>query len=123
MKLRVGVLTVSDGCAAGVREDRSGALLEAWVAEAGHGLAARSVVPDDALTITRTLLSWADSGDVDVILVHARAAEDAFVRDGYGVNRRAAKGRAPRATRRCLVGSSAPAARWWWPTSRGAPEG
>jgi molybdopterin adenylyltransferase len=68
VKLRVGVLTVSDGCAAGVREDRSGALLEAWVAEAGHGLAARSVVPDDALTITRTLLSWADRGDVDVIL-------------------------------------------------------
>lgn len=68
MKLRVGVLTVSDGCAAGEREDRSGALLEAWVAEAGHTLAERAVVPDDALTITRTLLAWADGGGVDAIL-------------------------------------------------------
>lgn len=28
------------------------------------------------------------NGDADVILVHAREAEDKFVRDGYGVNRR-----------------------------------
>ena len=28
------------------------------------------------------------NGDVDVVLVHARAAEDKFVADGYGVNRR-----------------------------------
>jgi len=28
------------------------------------------------------------NGDVDVILVHARKAEDQFVHDGYGVNRR-----------------------------------
>ncbi|MBL7076426.1 MAG: substrate-binding domain-containing protein [Kiritimatiellae bacterium] len=30
----------------------------------------------------------ARNGDVDVILVHARKAEDAFVNEGYGVNRR-----------------------------------
>ena len=29
-----------------------------------------------------------ESKDVDVILVHARAAEDKFVQDGYGFNRR-----------------------------------
>lgn len=68
MSLRVGVLTVSDGCAAGVREDVSGARLERWVREEGHGLARRSVVADEALTITRTLLAWADSGQVDAIL-------------------------------------------------------
>ncbi len=28
------------------------------------------------------------NGDVDIILVHARAAEDKFVNDGFGVNRR-----------------------------------
>jgi len=59
---------VSDGCAAGEREDRSGALLEAWVAEAGHVLARRAVIPDDALAITRTLLAWCDSGAVDAVL-------------------------------------------------------
>lgn len=67
MSLRVGVLTVSDGCAAGVREDVSGALLESWVRDRGHAVAERAVVPDDALTITRHLLSWADSGRVDAI--------------------------------------------------------
>jgi len=30
----------------------------------------------------------AENGDADVILVHARAAEDRFVEEGYGVNRR-----------------------------------
>ncbi len=64
----MAVLTVSDGCAAGVREDTSGAFLEGWVASAGHVLAARAVVPDDRLTITRTLLSWADGGETDLIL-------------------------------------------------------
>lgn len=68
MSLRVGVLTVSDGCAAGEREDRSGALLEAWAAKAGHVVARRAVIPDDALTITRTLLAWCDSGEVDTVL-------------------------------------------------------
>jgi len=29
-----------------------------------------------------------ENGDVDLILVHARAAEDRFVNDGYGINRR-----------------------------------
>lgn len=68
MSLRVGVLTVSDGCSAGVRDDRSGALLEEWASGQGHTLARRAVVPDDALTITRTLLAWCDSGEVDVVL-------------------------------------------------------
>ena len=66
--MRVGILTVSDGCAAGTREDRSGPRLEEWAEEGGYEIARRGVVPDDALTITRTLLSWADSGEVDVIL-------------------------------------------------------
>lgn len=68
MSIRVGVLTVSDGCAAGVREDVSGARLETWVRQEGNALARRDVIPDDALAITRTLLSWADSGEVDAIL-------------------------------------------------------
>ena len=68
MSLRVGVLTVSDGCAAGVREDVSGAVLEGWARDLGHTVTERALVPDDALTITRHLLTWADSGRVDAIL-------------------------------------------------------
>ena len=66
--LSVGLLTVSDGCVAGTRQDRSGSELEAWAAAQGHTVVHRAVVPDDALTITRTLLSWADGGQVDAIL-------------------------------------------------------
>lgn len=68
MSFRVGVLTVSDACAAGEREDRSGALLEEWVSREGHVLARRAVIPDDSLGITRTLLEWCDSGDLDAVV-------------------------------------------------------
>ncbi|WP_050032096.1 substrate-binding domain-containing protein [Halorubrum halophilum] len=34
-------------------------------------------------------LETARNGDCDIVLVHARPLEDAFLRDGYGVNRRA----------------------------------
>jgi tungstate transport system substrate-binding protein len=37
---------------------------------------------------TGASLRTAEDGDADVILVHARNAEDQFMRDGYGVNRR-----------------------------------
>ncbi|MFA6450419.1 MAG: substrate-binding domain-containing protein [bacterium] len=37
---------------------------------------------------TGNAIKLGESGDVDVILVHARAAEDKFVADGFGVNRR-----------------------------------
>ncbi|MBU0501744.1 MAG: substrate-binding domain-containing protein [bacterium] len=37
---------------------------------------------------TGKAIKLGENGDVDVILVHARAAEDKFVGDGFGVNRR-----------------------------------
>jgi len=37
---------------------------------------------------TGKAISLAENGDVDIILVHAREAENAFVEAGYGVNRR-----------------------------------
>ena len=37
---------------------------------------------------TGKALKLGESGDVDVVLVHARQLEDKFVADGYGVNRR-----------------------------------
>jgi molybdenum cofactor synthesis domain-containing protein len=66
--LRLGLLTVSDACAAGEREDRSGALLEAWAREAGHAVAERALLPDDGPAITALLVRWADGGGVDAIL-------------------------------------------------------
>jgi len=37
---------------------------------------------------TGKAIKHGENGDVDVILVHARSAEDKFVADGYGANRR-----------------------------------
>lgn len=66
--MRIGLLTISDACAAGLREDRSGGLLEEWAAEAGYSVPRRSVVPDEAIQITRTLLLWADPHAIDAII-------------------------------------------------------
>ena len=68
MSLRVGILTVSDGCAAGVREDVSGERLVAWAEGRGYAVPLRAVVPDEAIEITRTLLAWCDGGAVDLVL-------------------------------------------------------
>jgi tungstate transport system substrate-binding protein len=37
---------------------------------------------------TGRAIKHGENGDVDLILVHARAAEDKFVKDGFGINRR-----------------------------------
>ena len=66
--LRIGVLTVSDACSRGEREDKSGALIAEWCDRNGIQVAAREVIPDDADKITRVLLEWADGGTVDASL-------------------------------------------------------
>lgn len=61
---------MSDACAAGEREDRSGECLASWAAEAGFDVVVRAIVPDDRATITRTLLQWCDDAgaDLDAVL-------------------------------------------------------
>ena len=68
MSTTVGVLTVSDGCAAGAREDVSGERIVSWCRETGAEVAVRDVVPDDSDAVARTLLGWADALAPDVIL-------------------------------------------------------
>ena len=66
--MRVAVLTVSDGCFGGEREDGSGELIVQWCEHQEYELIHRSVVPDEADHISAQLVRWADSGDVDVVL-------------------------------------------------------
>ncbi len=66
--LRIGILTVSDACSRGEREDRSGASIEEWCDREGHSMALRATVPDQTEAIVPLLLEWADGGEVDVIL-------------------------------------------------------
>lgn len=65
---RVGILTISDGVYHGAREDRSGALIAAWVERRGYDARAREVVPDQPAEITRTLVAWADEAGLDLIV-------------------------------------------------------
>ena len=66
--IRVGVLTVSDRCFQGTREDFSGpALLEA-VMELGWKVTFKDIVPDETDEITKLLKDWVDSGNVDLVL-------------------------------------------------------
>ncbi len=66
--MRVAVLTVSDGCFNGQRQDRSGEIIRDWVSNSGYILVEGSVLPDEKDLIANKLKSWTDSGLVDVIL-------------------------------------------------------
>lgn len=66
--VRVGILTVSDGVAAGRREDASGDRIETWASERGFRVAAREVVPDQRGEISGTLLRWADEEPCDLVV-------------------------------------------------------
>ncbi len=66
--LRIAVLTVSDACSRGEREDASGVAIEDWCGLEGHEVALRATVPDETAVIVPLLLRWADGGEVDVIL-------------------------------------------------------
>ncbi len=64
----MAILTVSTGGAAGGRADASGDAIVAWAKGHGYEVAARALVPDDTLQISRQLAAWADGGLADLIL-------------------------------------------------------
>lgn len=66
--VRIGILTVSDGVAAGEREDRSGDLLAEWVEDQGFEESAREAVPDRETDIARSLARMADEVGCDLVL-------------------------------------------------------
>jgi molybdopterin adenylyltransferase len=64
--VRIAVLTVSDSRDAS--NDTSGDTLAERIAEAGHILAARSLLRDDQAAITAQLKAWIDDPQVDVVI-------------------------------------------------------
>lgn len=68
MKLKFGILTVSDRSAAGIREDLSGPALVRSVQEAGWLVSQIAVVPDDLQEIVDVLTLWSDEELCSVIL-------------------------------------------------------
>jgi molybdopterin adenylyltransferase len=85
----VAILTVSDGVAAGKRQDLSGAAIADWASRRGYAVAAREVVPDETSRIAAALVRWADGGQVDLVLTTG----------GTGL---ASRDRTPEATRAVL---------------------
>lgn len=66
--IRAVVMTVSDGCARGEREDRSGAALEELLKELGAEIAGREVLADDLEPLSESLRRWAEREDVNLIV-------------------------------------------------------
>lgn len=62
----IAVLTVSD--TRSLEEDKSGRALAERIAAAGHRLADRAIVPDEAARIAETVLGWSKDAAVDVII-------------------------------------------------------
>ena len=62
--MRAAVLTVSDGVAAGEREDRSGQVLADRAQAAGFEVVERRTVPDDRAGIADALCQLAESADL-----------------------------------------------------------
>lgn len=64
--VRIAVMTVSDTRTRG--DDVSGDTLEARIKDAGHVLAARTIVPDDKAKISAQLKRWIADPNVDVVI-------------------------------------------------------
>jgi molybdopterin adenylyltransferase len=66
--LRFGVLTVSDRSSRGERPDSSGPALVQRIQAAGWQVARQAIVPDELAVLRQTLMEWAGSGAIDIIL-------------------------------------------------------
>lgn len=64
--VRIAVLTVSD--TRGPEDDRSGQILVDRIVAAGHQLAERCIVPDDADQIEAVLRRWVAEPGIDVVI-------------------------------------------------------
>ena len=66
--MRAAVLTVSDSCYRGEREDRAGPQVVARLRELGWEVPAAGLAPDDCSAIRQALEVWAARDDLDAIL-------------------------------------------------------
>ena len=68
MRIKFGILTISDRSAQGERLDASGPALQAEVLKRDWQVLQHIIVPDELSIISDQLVAWADSGEVNVIL-------------------------------------------------------
>jgi len=65
---KAGVLTVSDKGSQGQRVDTSGDYIVKTLRDTGIEVALYQIVPDDEAAISSILATWADSGNMDLII-------------------------------------------------------
>lgn len=68
MTIRFAIMTVSDRSARGERADASGPALAQLIEAQGWSVVRQLVLPDEESQIRANLISWVDSGELDVIL-------------------------------------------------------
>jgi molybdenum cofactor synthesis domain-containing protein len=67
LKIKAGILTVSDKASRGEREDRSGPALRERLEAAGADVVRTAIVPDEQDEIRAVLMAWSDEG-LDLVL-------------------------------------------------------
>jgi molybdopterin adenylyltransferase len=68
MSIRFGILTISDRSAKGERPDASGPALAELLHAQKWSLVKQAILPDEEAALRATLIEWADSNELDVIL-------------------------------------------------------
>ncbi|MBN2115237.1 MAG: MogA/MoaB family molybdenum cofactor biosynthesis protein [Anaerolineales bacterium] len=68
MTIRFGILTLSDRSTRGERRDASGPALANLIQAEGWSVAKQALLPDELSAIRDLLITWADSGELDIIL-------------------------------------------------------
>src|SRR5918912_3923504 len=68
VEINAVVITVSDRCARGEQEDKSGAALVGLLQEIGARIVGREIVPDDPAPLSDKLRQYADRADVNLVI-------------------------------------------------------
>ena len=68
IKIRFGVITVSDRASQGVHPDLTGPVIIKTILEQGWCIIQHEIVPDDMSSLKIMLSKWADQGKFDIIL-------------------------------------------------------
>lgn len=68
MVIRFGILTLSDRSSRGERADSSSPALAGLIQAQGWSVVKQSLLPDNESAIREILSSWADSGELDIVL-------------------------------------------------------
>lgn len=68
MTMRFGIITLSDRSSRGEREDLSGPALASFLQTENCPVLRQLILPDDESALRQTLIDWADSDELDIIL-------------------------------------------------------